>query len=109
MNTKILFTALLATTIFACGPKPEVPPPPPPASPVATVEQAKATTSVATAEVTEGKTSYENNCAKCHKLYAPSDYSKDDWMPILNRMAKKARLDDVETGKIYAYLSYNSK
>lgn len=109
MNKKILFTALLAATIFACGPKPTVVAPvatATPISPVATVEPVKTNTSVLTAEVAEGKNLYENNCAKCHKLFAPDDYSKEDWMPILTRMAKKAHLEDVETGKIYAYLTY---
>ena len=112
MNKKILFAALLAFAVFACGPKPTVVAPVAPVtpiSPVVTAEPVTTNAAVLTAEVAEGKTSYENNCAKCHKLFAPEDYSKEDWMPILKRMAKKAHLDDVETGKIYAYLTYGAK
>lgn len=61
-------------------------------------------TETLTPELAEGKTMYENNCAKCHKLFDRSKLSKEEWVPVLNSMAKKAKIDDVTKAKIYAYL-----
>ena len=44
------------------------------------------------------------SCAKCHKLYEPKDFTKEDWKPILVRMQKKAKLDDVKMASITNYI-----
>ena len=51
--------------------------------------------------------SYENNCAKCHKLYNAKDYTAEQWKPILVSMQKKAKITDQEREKIYTYLTMN--
>lgn len=48
---------------------------------------------------------YKNNCANCHKLYKAEDFSREDWVPILKSMQKKARISDAETLAIYNYLA----
>ncbi|MFY0481547.1 hypothetical protein ACI6PS_03000 [Flavobacterium sp. PLA-1-15] len=48
---------------------------------------------------------YKNNCANCHKLYKAEDFSREDWVPIMKRMQKKARISDAETLAIYNYLA----
>jgi|GEM_PF-573533 len=48
---------------------------------------------------------YKNNCANCHKLYKAEDFSREDWVPIMKRMQKKARITDAETLAIYNYLA----
>ena len=53
----------------------------------------------------EGKSMYEVNCAKCHKLYDKSDYSASEWKPIVLRMQKNTRISDEQREKIYAYLT----
>lgn len=53
----------------------------------------------------DGGNLYTNNCAKCHKLYKTEDFSKEDWVPIMKRMQKKARITDAETLAIYNYLT----
>ena len=53
----------------------------------------------------EGLKLYEANCAKCHKLFDPSDYSAEAWKPIMVKMQIKAKISDAETAKIYAYLT----
>ncbi len=60
---------------------------------------------VMTAALAEGKNLFENNCAKCHKLYNPSDYSAEQWTPIVLRMQKQAKIQDAEREKIYNYLT----
>ncbi len=58
-----------------------------------------------TPELAEGKELYDNNCAKCHKLYDPKDFSAEEWKPIVMVMQKKAHLDDLQGQKIYNYLT----
>ena len=53
----------------------------------------------------EGKNLFENNCAKCHELYDPSDFNAEQWKPIMLSMQKKAKLQDAEREKIYYYLT----
>lgn len=53
----------------------------------------------------EGQKLYEANCAKCHKLFDPSDYSAEAWKPIMVKMQVKAKISDAEAAKIYAYLT----
>ena len=60
---------------------------------------------VMTKELAEGLSLYENNCAKCHKLYNPKDFSSADWKPILVEMQKKAHLDDVQIASISDYIN----
>lgn len=101
MKLKITSLALLGILIYSCAPK--VAPPPPPPSPSKAPEVVAAVSN----DVAEGKDLYENNCAKCHKLYNPNDYSDQDWLPILERMKKKAKLSDMQHDKIYAYIISN--
>ena len=100
MKLKLVAVAVLATIVYACAPKqstvakaPE--PPKPPAEPMATVM---------TEELIAGQRSYENNCAKCHRLFAPKEFSKDQWGPILISMQKKAHLSDAEMVPITNYI-----
>ena len=53
----------------------------------------------------DGGSLYKNNCANCHKLYKAEDFSREDWVPIIKRMQKKARNTDAETLAIYNYLA----
>ena len=45
------------------------------------------------------------NCAKCHSLYDAKDFTAQEWMPIVMRMQKKAKISDEQREKIYAYLT----
>lgn len=58
-----------------------------------------------TPELAEGKNLYDNNCAKCHKLYEPKKFSKEEWKPILTRMQKKAHLDDNQIASVSNYIT----
>lgn len=105
MKLKITSLALLGILIYSCAPK--VAPPPPPSTPSQEVVKAAETTVAASNDIAEGKELYENNCAKCHKLYDPKDYSDQDWLPILEVMKKKAKISDAQHDKIYAYIISN--
>lgn len=59
---------------------------------------------VMTPALAEGKDLYENNCAKCHDLFKPTDYSKENWSPILVEMQGKARLSDMQMASISTYI-----
>ena len=58
-------------------------------------------------EQAEGKDLYDNNCAKCHKLYNPKDFNSEQWKPILEVMQKNAGLTDEQRIKVYTYLTSN--
>ena len=59
--------------------------------------------------VAQGKDLYENRCAKCHKLYAASDYNIQRWPRILNSMQYKAKITDQQKELILSYLSNSIK
>lgn len=91
MKYKVLALAVLATIIYSCASKSSVP------------TEAKPVT--LSAELAEGKSLYENSCARCHSLYNASDFNAEQWKPIVLRMAPKARLDETQGKKIYDYLT----
>jgi len=57
-----------------------------------------------TPELEAGKNLYDNNCAKCHKLYDPKKFTKEEWAPILVRMGKKAKLDEAQLASVTNYV-----
>jgi cytochrome c5 len=96
MKMKQLLFAGIAIALYSCGGTKSTTPP-----------MVEAKTVSSSSEIAEGKGLYESNCAKCHQLYAPSDFSKEQWKPIVHRMQKKAHLTDPEGLKIYNYLTAN--
>jgi cytochrome c5 len=104
MKTKIIALALTGILMYSCSPKlAPTPPTPPPAK----VDNTSESATYATKDIALGKSLYENNCAKCHKLYNPKDYNAQEWLPILAIMQQKAKISDAEHDKIYAYLIAN--
>ena len=97
MKYKVITLAVLAIMIYSCASKSSVP--------TTEVKKEEVKTSPMTSELTEGMYLYENNCAKCHKLYSPNDFNEEEWKPIVNRMQKEAQLTDLDGQKIYNYLT----
>ncbi|WP_427872593.1 c-type cytochrome [Flavobacterium sp. MMS24-S5] len=98
-KTIILAGAVLI--LAACGAKQskgEIPPPPP-SKDVSAKDLIFGDPALA-----EGKQLYDNNCAKCHKWYEPKQFSKEEWKPILVRMQKKAKLDDIKMASITNFI-----
>lgn len=94
MKIKLLGTLAIITILTSCSSSKKV---------VAeTKEEVKLTP-----ELAEGKLLFENNCGKCHKLFSPEDFSKEEWQPIVMRMQKKARITDEQRDLVYNYLVSN--
>ena len=94
---------LFAGLLFSCSPKTVVQPTTPEPAQTPTT----GTVSSSSANIQNGKTLYENNCAKCHRLYAPNEETAENWEPILKRMQKKARLEDADMAPIHDYIFAN--
>ena len=58
-----------------------------------------------TRELYESKNLYENSCNKCHNLYAPSEFTKEQWPKILKSMQKNAELSDPKIAGIQDYIN----
>ena len=104
---KIKIIVLASIIIAGCAAKPVVVPQveTPPTQPV----KVEAVAAISPEFLAEGKTTYENNCARCHQLYNPQEFDKTEWKKITNRMQNKAHLDDVQIEKVYQYIVSNLK
>ena len=67
MKTKLLSAIAIAALLASCS------------SSKKTVETTEAKQIKLTPELAEGKTLFENNCGKCHKLFSPDDFTKEEW------------------------------
>ena len=97
MKYKVIALAVLSSIIYSCASKSNVP--------TTEVKKEEVKTSPMTSELTEGMYLYENNCAKCHKLYSPNDFNAEEWKTIVARMQKQAQLTDLDGQKIYNYVT----
>lgn len=55
-------------------------------------------------DIAAGKVLFEERCGRCHRLYEPKEFTKEDWGPILKSMQPKAKLSDAEIGQVEAYI-----
>lgn len=94
MKIKLVMVAFVGTVLFSCAPKVVTPAPPP-----------VVVANVMTPALAEGKSLYENNCAKCHSLYDRHQFTAEQWTPIVLRMQKNAKIQDSERDLIYNYLT----
>ncbi len=92
MKLKIVAIAIVGIFIYSCSPKV--------IAPVTDANKVELTPALA-----EGKSLYENSCAKCHMLFPASKHTKEDWVPVLDRMAKKAKITDEQKASIYNYIT----
>ena len=115
MKYKVLALAVFAVIIYSCASKSSAPTVSAnetrPAAPAPSTAPAPAPIvagpTIMTAELAQGKELYDNNCAKCHRLYKSNEFSAEEWKPIVERMAKKSHLDDIQGQKIYNYITMN--
>jgi cytochrome c5 len=61
------------------------------------------------ADPLEGMNVYQSSCGRCHELKATTEYTSSEWHPIMNSMAKKARLTDAQKAHVLAYVTQNAK
>ncbi len=95
---KIIGVALIIMFLFSCASKTNVP---------TTEKNSVSTVTKEFVSVEAGKSLYENNCAKCHKLYDPKAYTAERWTGILKWMQPKAQITDEQREEIYRYVTFN--
>lgn len=61
------------------------------------------------ADPEEGMKVYQSSCGRCHDLKNTTEYTSLEWGPIMNSMAKKARLTDAQKAHVLAYVTQNAK
>lgn len=76
------------------------------AGPVPTAAQMQ--TQFTADQLDQGKMIWQNNCNKCHKLFAPESRTPEGWNNILKKMITKARLNTEDATLVRAYLIANS-
>ena len=64
-----------------------------------------ATTTATLEELQQGRELYINNCASCHDLYSPDDYSATQWRGIMSSMGTKTRMTSSETTLVTKYVT----
>ena len=52
-----------------------------------------------------GRAIYVTECAACHKLFPPKDYSPEQWRVFVRRMAPRASLSGNQAADLLVYLS----
>lgn len=72
---------------------------------VATSPKATAGEPLTAEMLAEGKTIFDNSCARCHALPQPSKYSDTKWVGIINAMAPKAKLNARQSELVYNYVT----
>jgi len=116
MKSKFISAAFLMVLFYSCNaPKPAVftAPTVVPETPIAKVvepvvvpqEENPVAMVILTETQEQGKKLYENNCAKCHKLFDPKSNNAEKWVKILHKMQPKAQINDADREKIYSYLT----
>jgi cytochrome c5 len=66
--------------------------------------QAEAENKFSAEYLAQGKTVFENSCARCHDLPSPSEHSAEAWTGILAEMAPKAKLNATQHEMVYNYI-----
>jgi hypothetical protein len=74
-----------------------------------TITSPSETLSLDEATISMGKNVYEAKCGKCHDLKNVKAYSTQNWVGILEFMAPKAKLSEIETRQVAAYVKANAK
>jgi mono/diheme cytochrome c family protein len=57
------------------------------------------------ADLERGRAIYVRRCSTCHTLYLPTAFAARDWPPIVDTMAKKARLTPAEKADVTRFLA----
>ena len=56
-------------------------------------------------ELTQGRSLYIDNCARCHSLYTPESFSSNQWKSIISQMGPKTRMSAAEISLVSKYVS----
>ncbi len=55
-------------------------------------------------EMTEGERLYRANCASCHSLRNPADYTDEQWVKYVAKYGEKLNLSEEKQAKILSHL-----
>jgi cytochrome c553 len=61
------------------------------------------------AELSAGKTVYDTKCTRCHMDKGVANFTAERWPNILRSMIPKARLTEIESRQVTAYVMANAK
>jgi len=61
-----------------------------------------------TADVAHGAQQWSNNCARCHNLRSSTEFSANNWQPIMLHMRIQAGIAGQDARNIYAFLAGQS-
>lgn len=56
-----------------------------------------------------GNKTYDAKCGRCHGLKKVDDFTAQEWVPIVDRMAPKSRLDSTEKANVLKYVQAHAK
>ena len=56
-------------------------------------------------DLQNGRNLYVTNCASCHQLFLPKQFSEEDWIKNLNSMQIRANISEEQKKLIYQYLT----
>lgn len=60
-------------------------------------------------EAAAGMETYNAKCGRCHALKKVENWTASEWVPILDDMASKAKLDAVEKANVLSYVQFYAK
>ena len=56
-----------------------------------------------------GRQLYTNNCASCHSLFEPEQFTKKQWANVIPAMQKKAKVSNHDIALISLYINARAK
>ncbi len=100
MTTRLtLMAAGLGFILFSCAPK---------TTEAVTAEPVENTESggnmIMNDDLSQGERIFQNDCTRCHGAKPIDSHTKQQWTNILNRMTKKAQLDETDAALVTAYV-----
>jgi len=93
-----LFLAVLSGIIISCSKTPDT-------SSLYVPSYADTTATATLAELQEGRALYVNNCATCHQLYSPDNFTPTQWQGIMASMAPRTGMNSDEVTLVTKYVT----
>lgn len=104
---KYIIILLLAISVFGCAKKITAPATPAIIQPAP--EPPKAVIKSESPAAIAGKNIYTTKCAVCHEAKPLADWTVQEWVPIIDRMAPKAALNEAQKADLKAYINAHAK
>ena len=60
-------------------------------------------------DLMQGRELYKTHCGSCHALHLPSEFTKDKWVKVLNKMQKPGKITDEQKQIILNFINTNAK